>query len=884
MGRYVLSELNSSVTLPPNIQIITPNRLVAHRVRQLIDSKLKISHYSLESLAKNIACHQGFGIASSLLSRRLLQNAVRSVIETNNIAGTAQAFSASVRDLLLSGVDLVLLQNNQDWRIQQLGNLAIAYQQQLRQSQKIDRAELYWQSQQDIRYQKSYLFYGYFAPNMAELNLINAIAGQNSILVIPPENFLTQNSQGRKWLDSQGWNVLVNQPQQLSALGQQLQQSFKHSQALPANANLHIFPNPIAEVRGVLAKVKQMLTQGIRAKDIVLVSREEQPYGEILIDIAWEYNLPLQVNYEIPLEQTRMGAWLKLLLEVIRDDLPFETTAKLLAHPLAKYMSTEIWQVAREKHPQGIESWRELGLDLNLLDLRQNSYDREFWFKRLGEILSVWDVLEQGKAWARETVAYYRIVEAFRELAQPKTQQLTKQACFNEINEMLSLLTIPAQPGIGGIELHRPSSLIGTSYAHVFVLGMMEGVFPKAIADEPILDFHSRKQLAKQGLKIETAVDIAQRETYYFYSLLGVPSETISFSYPELIERNSSLPSSYLTRLGLNFSSSLDTPPIASIEKARQSYLRQPNLLNEQIIASLSLIHITRAWQIETVRQSSSKTEQYDGIIAIPIDIQSKVFSVSQLTQLGQCPFKWFSARLLKLKELREADLDLEAAIRGNLYHRTLELSLERVKTAEDLAKFNQEQLAQAFAQAETELKLDQLPGWSSQRQEHLALMALNLANVEFLPTDREIVARETRFSMIWHGLQLQGRIDRIDRNEKGLTVIDYKTSSAVPAGAKDLTGKANLDIQLAVYQAALESKSLELGGVEHPNEPVENAVYYSLTQQKNISRLQKDPKELAAFAERAKKHLQQGHYPVEPDVDKKACRYCSYDLVCRKN
>lgn len=883
MARHVLSELNSSVSLPPNIQIITPNRQVANRVRQLIDSELKISHYSLESLAQNIVCRQGLGIASSLLSRRLLQNAVRSVIETNDIAGTAQAFGSSVRDLLLSGVDLGLLQQNQDWRIQQLGNLAIAYQQQLRQSQKIDSAELYWQSQQDIRYQKAYLFYGYFAPSVAELNLLNAIAGQNSILVIPQENLFTQNSQGRKWLDSQGWNILVNQPQQPNNLGQQLQQNFNSSQALPENVNLHIFPNLITEVRGVLVKVKQMLTQGIRAKDIVLVTREEQLYGEILIDIAWEYNLPLQVSYEIPLEQTRMGAWLKLLLEVIRDNLPFETTAKLLAHPLAKYMSTEIWQVAREKHPQGIERWQELGLDLKLLDLKQNSYNREFWFKRLEEILSAWDVLEQGKAWARETVAYYRIVEALSELARPKTQQLTKQGCLNEIREMLALLTIPAQPGIGGIELHNLSSVIGTSYSHVFVLGAMEGVLPKAIADDPILDFHSRKQLVKQGLKIETAVDIAQRETYYFYSLLGIPAETITFSYPEIIERNSTLPSSYLTRLGLN-PSSVDTLPIASIEMARQSYLRQPNLLSEQIISSLSLTKITQVWQTEMVRQSHSKAEKHDGIIGIPIDIQSKIFSVSQLTQLGQCPFKWFSARLLKLKELREAELDLEAAIRGNLYHRTLELSLEQVKTARDLAKFNQEQLAQAFVQAETELRLDQLPGWSAQRQEHLTLIARNLANVEFLPTDREVVARETKFAMSWHGLQLQGQVDRIDRSEKGLIVIDYKTSSAVPAGVKDITGKANLDIQLAVYQAALQSKSLELRNEQDPDEPIENATYYSLTQQKNIGRLQQDPTELAAFVERAKKHLQEGHYPVEPDVDKKACRYCIYDLVCRKS
>ena len=75
--------------------------------------------------------------------------------------------------------------------------------------------------------------------------------------------------------------------------------------------------------------------------------------------------------------------------------------------------------------------------------------------------------------------------------------------------------------------------------------------------------------------------------------------------------------------------------------------------------------------------------------------------------------------------------------------------------------------------------------------------------------------------------------------------------------------------MQLAVYQDAISEKYVD--------EPIDTATYYSLTKQKTISRPQKDP------AERVKTRLQQGHYPVAPDVDRKACRYCDYDLVCRR-
>ncbi len=864
MGRYILPEVQPTVALEHKFQVITPSKAIA--------SYLKVPHCSLESLTQNIVRRRGIGIASVLLSRRLLQNAVREVVETKDIEGTARAFLATVKDVLCSGIDLTKLQQNSDWRIQQLGKLASAYQNQLRQRNRLDAAELYWQGAQQIVYQKTYLFYGYFTPGKDEVTLINAIAADNSVLVLPIDNLYPQNQQVLNWLQSQGWELTSSQSQDTAKINHRLQQCFKQKSPLPTGVSLNVFPSLEAEVRGVLTQVKALQAQEIPAQDIVLITKE-QLYGEILIDVAWEYNLPVQVAYEISLEQTRLGAWLKLLLEVIRDNFPFEATAKLLSHPLAKYMSAEMWSLARQTHPQGFTAWQQLGVDLSLLNFDQN-YRREVWINHLLDILSTWDILENAKSWAREVVAYYRLQEGLKELTKPEAQQLSKQAFINEINEILALLTIPVQPGRGGIELHCPTSLLGTNYPYVFVLGTVEGILPAAIAEDSILDFHHRKQLAQQGLNIQTAVDLAQKETFDFYCLLNIPTHSITFSYPELIDRNLTIPSPYLSRLGLKPSPLKNNLPVASLELARQLYLRQPHLLATETSSLLLIPEITKAWQVEVRRESAIAPDQYDGVIGISIDPQSKIFSASQLTQLGQCPFKWFSARLLRLKELTEAESDLSAAVRGNLYHRCLELSLAEIKTANDLAKFNQEQLAQAFATAEQELKLTKLPGWKAQRQEHLNLLRLNLTTAEFFPIDRELIARETKFGMQWYGLRVQGQVDRIDRTPAGLSVIDYKTSGATPAGVKDATGKASLDIQLAIYQDAIAKI--------YPNEAIQ-AAYYSLTQQKIMSHRQKDAAELAAFAEKVKFHLEQGYYPVAPDLDRKACKYCDYDLVCRQ-
>ena len=860
MGRYILSQFNSS-DLPQ--VVITRSKAIA--------SYLNVPHYSLESVAQSIVRRRGMGIASALSSRRLLQVAVREVIKTLDVEGTAKAFLATVKDLLRSGIDLTKLQQASNPRIQQLGSLVLAYQKQLRQRNRIDSAELYWQGAIDVTYQKTYLFYGYFAPGKDELAVINAIAGNNSIFVLCLNKLYPQNRVATEWLQERGWEVGQTQSNITVGINRQLQHCFNQTSTLPEGVSFNVFPNIEAEVRGVLTQVKVLLTQGVSVKDIVLVTKDEQLYGKTLIDVAWEYDLPIEVGYEIPIEQTRVGAWFKLLLEVIRDNFPFEATAKLLSHPLANYMSAEIWTQARQTHPQGLTAWQKLGVDLSLLDFPQGG-DSRVWVKRSLDIFFNWDVLEKAKGWAREIVAYYRIQEALQELSSHQGQQLSKRVFIAEINEILALLTIPAQPGIGGIQLHCPTSLLGTNYPHVFVLGSAEGILPHAIADDPILDFYNRKQLVKQGLSIETAVDIAQRETFYFYCLLGVPTQSIVFSYPEIIDRNPTIASSYLSRWGLK-PSSVNTLPIVSIESARRLYVRQPNLLQPD--SSLLIPQIVKAWQVSAHRESDLARDLYDGVISIGIDPQSRTFSASGLTQLGQCPFKWFSARLLKLKELVEAESDLSAAFRGNLYHRCLELSLSQVKTADDLAKFNREQLAQIFTTAERELNLTQLPGWDAQRQEHLNLLELNLIAPEFLPPEREVVAIETKFTTQWNGLQLRGQVDRIDRTPSGLMVIDYKTSGATPAGIKDNEGKANIDLQLAVYQDAIAEK--------YPHEAIDPPTYYSLTKQKNIGRRQQKPEELTAFAQQVKSHLERGYYPVSPDIDRKACRYCDYDLVCRK-
>ncbi|MBW4671594.1 MAG: PD-(D/E)XK nuclease family protein [Cyanomargarita calcarea GSE-NOS-MK-12-04C] len=840
-----------------NLKVITASSQAARA--------LKVAHSSLESLAEQSLREKGLRVAPALQSSRLLRAAVSEVIQTLDIEGTTRALNSAMKAILRAGVDLNGLAAIGSFRTQQLARLAQTYTQLLAQEGIVDSTVVLWQAG-NVGVERQQLFiYGYFNPRIDQLHFLNAIADDGSVMVLPcPESSIfTDNQAAVSWLQKQGWEVQVL-AETSATLGEQLQNSFLQHTSLPPGIAAHIYPHMEAEVRGVLAQVKSLLSGGIPANEIVLVTRDDAFYGSTVLDVAQEYNLPVRAFYGIPLIATRLGAWVQLLLEVIQEKFPFESTAKLLSHPLCSSLSAIAWQEARKQHPTKLLDWQSLGVNLALLDWHYED-TRANWVEKMQDVLNKFNIRQGSGRWAREIVAYYKFQDTLVDLAKPEDEVISLEEFATDITGTLALLTVPAQPGRGGVELHTPLSLFGAKYQYVFVLGAVEGILPAPLQDDPMLDFYERKQLCSQGFNLEDAAIAARREAILFYTLLQIPTQSLIFSYPQMMSRTGTLPSPYLTQLGLEAVS----PPsltIASIEEARRVYLRRDNLLEDDVMS-----HAVNAWVVEKRREGAEAYDEYDGVINLPLDPSTRVFSASQLTTLGQCAFKWFAHKVLKIAELEEAEEELSALLRGNLYHRSLELALSGVT---DLTQITAN-LEAAFLQAEKDSQLPVLSAWEARRSEHLQILNRVCNQPDFCQQGTQVLQLETEFSGEWYGLQVTGRIDRIDRTPEGLVLWDYKTSSQAPPGIKDEAGKANIDIQMPLY--------VDIAGTLFPGETVHDAYYYSVTKGERIRKKKPSAETLQAAAEKIKTYLQQGYYPVEPDVDQNACRYCAYDLVCRK-
>jgi len=885
-------ELSQDLSDDGGWQVITPNRNAAQT--------LGVSAFSLQQLAQDILKTGQVKVAPPLVAQHYLREALRKTLEPEDPDGMAKTWQPTIQTILRSQPDVCLGSGSK--RARDVFTVVRAYQQQLHNDGWIDPGELFWQAIKQQAQQQSLVIYGYFNLCPDELAFTEAIsqrsamgcADEDSIFYLldgesplfAPQKTLRQRLKHKGWTERN-----LTDTENVSTPCRLLSQAFLGESIITAGPKekaqitAQVYANQEAEARGVLAQVKQLLHQGILSRDMVIVASNDTEWGDRLMDIAWEYGIALRLPYTTPIAETRVGAWVKLLLDVLDQQWPFELTARFFQHPLSRNLGSNLWAQFQHSRPANFEKWRSLIFGEQKIDIAPMQLPKEAsrrgWLTHFQAIFDLFQVRQQVRNWAKESLAYKNWTEGLQELPDLGTEVITWGQFREEMLTHLSLVQTVAGPGREGIELHNPQSIAGARYDYVFVIDGREGNFPKPIVNDAVLDFYERQQLANQGIHLASALESAQRETFDFYTLLQTPKKAFIFSYAKTFPRHGSYeqsePSSYFQRLGL-IPEPTSLPIIPSPEIARQVYLRQSDSWTDAV-----LLKAIDAWAVEQQRESSESPNEYDGVVGIPFAYEDHWFSASQLTQLGQCPFKWFANKLLKLGEIEEAEADLDPALKGSLYHKVLEIALGAYQHDPTINLVDDDNLMGWFQQAESyiadekNIDVTQFRAWEHQRQELIATLKRAMQQPEFLPDSAKILNLETQFTGQCESLNIRGIIDRVDRREDGLVLIDYKSGGTIPKGIKDHEDKAKIDLQLPLY------KTVGAGSL-YPREQVSKTLYYSLSKAKDIS-----PKnvisetELREILEGFKQHFQSGVYPVAPDRDREACRYCSNELVCRQ-
>ncbi|WP_310692899.1 PD-(D/E)XK nuclease family protein [Thiohalophilus sp.] len=270
-------------------------------------------------------------------------------------------------------------------------------------------------------------------------------------------------------------------------------------------------------------------------------------------------------------------------------------------------------------------------------------------------------------------------------------------------------------------------------------------------------------------------------------------------------------------------------------------------------------------------------------------DLLPPGFSPSDYQQLLDCPYQYYAARALQLKppeEIREA---LSKADYGERVHRCLQALHTPVAGLPEPfdAPFELANRAAAIARLEA-ISQAVFADVLADNFEHQAWLGQWRA---FIPgyIDWQIARRqggwqvcetEQRSEGQLGAVAIRGRLDRIDRSDAGVAILDYKTGNTIPKPAEVSRGEA---IQLPFY-ALLQQQ-------QDPDQPVAEVAYLHFEKPEKRLKLNCSlaATELQQLGEAVGERLQtlvnqieagQG-LPAWGDAD--TCKYCDMALLCRK-
>jgi len=371
-------------------------------------------------------------------------------------------------------------------------------------------------------------------------------------------------------------------------------------------------------------------------------------------------------------------------------------------------------------------------------------------------------------------------------------------------------------------------------------LGLSSEFLPKGMGKKIIFTEKEREFLRESGYRLSPlSWEESYIEKYYVYKAFLTPKERLYLSYPRTLRNGKSGKASpYLKELLPLFSdlkiiySEKEKLPIYNGKRALEElveelpkkctgkslYLQKEEIVHRFKTESFRLLQYL--WNREEYHEEVEKIlkgiffenteERITKEMSLALYGEILKGSVSRMEVFYSCPYAHFLQYGLNLKDRKTSEV--QAFTIGNLYHRMLELFFRKLMRRKDMEEAFGEKREELLNEVLEELWQD--PEFSlflsGGRNEYLRMKLqkngrriLWALGKQLLGGDFRPKAVEEEFKMEEEGLQLRGRIDRVDeylsedRKTLFLKVIDYKSGKKA-FSLKNLF--AGLDLQLPLY------------------------------------------------------------------------------------
>lgn len=532
----------------------------------------------------------------------------------------------------------------------------------------------------------------------------------------------------------------------------------------------------------------------------------------------------------------------------------------------------------------------------------------------------------------RDAATQSRLETLFEEIRLQLAAQKRTEVTFQEFAEHLlrlmeiDLYSLKERQG-NRVQVYDISLARQKEYRFVFAAGLLEKGFPAHVKEDPVLSDWERELFNfSAGAPLQPRLPRQHLERYLFYLAVTRAKERLILTCPRLdLEGKESLPSFYLDEVRSLFKEAPaakqqdlahpypapgDAVHTLELETSVMGELWHSNPLSQKpLLLSLASRLLEKPESLQRFQKAfrEIRAEITDPEILNEDYFKSERTSASALEDYAKCPYKYFSGRVLKLKDPRE---EVNARIKGTIRHQVLEHYFEHRLKKGKLSR----EMSRKFVLKEMEKALEEHPLVIEKKyQKDLYVEEIRDMLLRFLDAELDYLDQtplQPKYLEYAFGagpsqdagaleiddngrkFKIVGFIDRIDVDpERGTAlVVDYKTGGQWTKKRIE----AGLSLQLPAYLLAVEKflklkpagahlRFLKTGKTSGFYNEENAGPYPALSKSSMLSEAEfKTLMQISLdYIKQFTKSMQKAEIPVQPR-EKQACDYCSYPAVCR--
>ncbi len=458
------------------------------------------------------------------------------------------------------------------------------------------------------------------------------------------------------------------------------------------NIELFLAKNQFTEIENIAKEiVKLVRDNGLRYKEISVITKTMDTYSKIIKAIFNKYDIPVYIDEKKDLSQNILIKYVLSIIEIFSKNWSYEAVFNYLKTGLFEIDINDIFNLENYCLKYGIrgskwykEPWKIAKNDEELKflnSLREKIVKPLLIFKdNLNRVKNAKEITEKLYEFLienkidEELINKANILEKNGEIALANLYRTSWNTLINVLDEIvlvlkedkisfeeyIKVLKIGLQnSGLGSIPTTLDQVIVGDverSRTHevkvAFVIGLNDGIFPKLNKDEGFLNDNDREYLKENGIELaKGSKDLLFEENFNIYKALLVPEEKLYLSYASCDNLGKSLRPSML---------------ISKIKKIFVKLAEKSDIVNSNIIIT------NKKATFEELLENIRKYEDKEKIDSIWFDIYNFYKKDSEYKEKLQ-------NAILGLNYTNKPE-NLTKENIGNLYKNVLNTSISRLE------------------------------------------------------------------------------------------------------------------------------------------------------------------------------------------------------------